>query len=132
MALLTVTSEALFPVFTLYTIAFWHGKGILSRESDYICKTVKSSGKISGRNEDFSDIYISIMSFYRIWKIKLIVSRKATKNQKRTKVSLKQMNAQRSMNRRTKIWGITCIPWLYNQLSCWYSLEVFTVISLKD
>ena len=132
MALLTVTSEALFPVFTLYTIAFWHDKGILSRESGYICKTVKSSGKIGGRNEDFSDIYISIMSFYRIWKIKLIVSRKATKNQKRTKVSLKQMNAQRSMNRRTKIWGITCIPWLYNQLSCWYSLEVFTVISLKD
>ena len=88
MALLTVTSEALFPVFTLYTIAFWHGKGILSRESDYICKTVKSSGKISGRNEDFSDIYISIMSFYRIRKIKLIVRRKATKNQKRTKVLL--------------------------------------------
>ena len=88
MALLTVTSEALFPVFTLYTIAFWHGKGILSRESDYICKTVKSSGKIGGRNKDFSDIYISIMSFYRIWKIKLIVRRKATKNQKRTKVLL--------------------------------------------
>ena len=133
MALLTVTSEALFPVFTLYTIAFWHDKGILSRESGYICKTVKSSGKIGGRNEDFSDIYISIMSFYRIWKIKLIVRRKATKNQKRNKgVTLKQMNAQRSMNRRTKIWGITCIPWLYNQLSRWYSLEVFTVISLKD
>lgn len=133
MALLTVTSEALFPVFTLYTIAFWHDKGILSRESGYICKTVKSSGKIGGRNEDFSDIYISIMSFYIIWKIKLIVRRKATKNQKRTKVLLlnKWMH-KRSMNRRTKIWGITCIPWLYNQLSCWYSLEVFTVISLKD
>lgn len=69
MALLTVTSEALFPVFTLYTIAFWHGKGILSRESDYICKTVKSSGKIGGRNEDFSDIYISIMSFIEYGKL---------------------------------------------------------------
>lgn len=57
MVFLMVISEVLFFVFILYMIVFWYGKGILLRELDYICKIVKSFGKIGGWNEDFLDIY---------------------------------------------------------------------------